>query len=92
MKYDQEDYENAIQALLLGMEQLDPDGNCCNICGDNDHQAWECHHNPLNWQKKAVWRCFHCNEVFTDEKSAGEHFGNPGPHWRKTFPLCTEDI
>lgn len=48
MKYTKNDYEKAIEALKLGMTQLEPDGNCCSICGDNGHQAWECHHNPLN--------------------------------------------
>ena len=24
--------------------QTKPDGNNCAICGDNDHQAFECHH------------------------------------------------
>lgn len=26
--------------------QTQPDGNNCEICGDNDHQAFECRHNP----------------------------------------------
>jgi hypothetical protein len=42
------DYLTAIESLRLGMHQLEPDGKCCIICGDNDHQAWECHHNPLS--------------------------------------------
>jgi NADH pyrophosphatase NudC (nudix superfamily) len=25
------------------------------------------------------WRCFHCDEVFTDEAAAREHFGSYGP-------------
>lgn len=40
-------YDKAIEALQLGRQQLEPDGRNCMICGDGDHQAWECHHNPL---------------------------------------------
>ena len=40
------------KALKLGMEQLEPDGRCCAICGDNDHQAFECAFNPLVKMRK----------------------------------------
>ena len=74
-------YMKAIQDLKDGMGQLEPDGNLCAICGDNDHQSWECHHNPLVLMqrvKKAEgrWRCYHCNEVFDDPEKARKHFGN----------------
>jgi hypothetical protein len=70
-------YVDAIRKLIAGMTQLSPDGNCCTICGDNDHQAWECHHNPLNinYLGRLHWRCFHCNAIFTNEQAAEEHFG-----------------
>jgi hypothetical protein len=29
------------------------------------------------------WRCFHCDEVFTGRRFAGEHFGKDGD-----FPAC----
>lgn len=40
-------YENAIAALQNATRQLEPDGRNCAVCGDTDHQAFECHHNPL---------------------------------------------
>jgi hypothetical protein len=33
-----------------------------------------------------VWRCFHCDEVFTDHESAADHFGD-GDYEDET-PLC----
>ena len=44
----EDDYDRAIAVLELAKTQLEPDGNCCAICGDNDHQAWECIFNPLS--------------------------------------------
>ncbi len=41
-------HEKRIKVFNLAKTQLEPDGNCCAVCGDNDHQAWECHHNPLS--------------------------------------------
>lgn len=77
MQPNREQYIDAIAKLTAGMCQLKPDGNCCSICGDNGHQAWECHHNPLNinYLERTHWRCFHCDAVFTDPKAAEEHFG-----------------
>jgi hypothetical protein len=49
MKFTQADYCSAIQNLKNGLKQLEPDGHNCAICGDTDHQAFECHHNPLTW-------------------------------------------
>ncbi len=75
------DYRDAIGVLKQAMTQLQPDGNCCVLCGDNDHQAWECLNNPLvlanrGYKLEFSWRCFHCNCVFTDEVKAREHFGD----------------
>jgi hypothetical protein len=42
-----DDYRNAIKKLCDAMGQLEPDGHPCAVCGDWDHQAWGCHHNPL---------------------------------------------
>jgi hypothetical protein len=49
MKFTQADYCSAIENLKNGLKQLEPDGQICAICADTDHQAFECHHNPLNW-------------------------------------------
>lgn len=75
------EYREAIEALKLAMTQLAPDGNNCIICGDNDHQAWECIHNPLvmanrGYKLENQWRCFHCNRIFIDADKAREHFGD----------------
>ncbi len=69
------DYQRALKALADGVGQLEPDGNVCAVCGDNGHQAWECHHNPA----RAMWvqwgyRCYHCGGLFFD-KAAADHFG-----------------
>lgn len=45
--FTQAQYQTAIDALHAGMNQLEPDGADCSICGDSGHQAWECIHNPL---------------------------------------------
>lgn len=70
----------AMENIKLAMTQLVPDGHSCAVCGDTGHQAFECHFNPLVVQEKIenftnTWRCFHCNEIFTDPKEAEEHFG-----------------
>lgn len=70
------DYEDLRGKIKLALQQLAPDGKCCSICGDNDHQAWECHHNPLSIAYQAQhFRCFHCGLIFTSEESALAHFG-----------------
>lgn len=83
MPITKEDYQKAIVSLKSAMTQIDPDGNNCAVCGDNDHQAWECHHNPLsrNYLYREHWRCYHCNEVFYDPKEAELHFG-----WKDNDP------
>lgn len=78
-----EDYDDAIAELREAKTQLEPDGDNCHVCHDSGHQAWECHHNPLAMARQAAhmrhqWRCFHCGDVFTDEKLAAEHFGSRG--------------
>ncbi len=75
-----QEYREAIRCLELAMTQLQPDGRCCVVCGDTDHQAFECLNNPLVMAHKGYkleysWRCFHCNRVFIDRAKAGEHFG-----------------
>jgi hypothetical protein len=87
--FTKEDYDKALDNLLLGSTQLKPDGNNCAICGDSGHQAWECHHNPLVLsnrleQAECTWRCFFCNEIFTDHEEARKHFGNTS----KSTPMC----
>lgn len=34
-----------------------------------------------------MWRCFHCDRVFTDPADAEEHFGSR----QHDAPLCTAD-
>ena len=72
-----QEYLTAIDNIRLAMSQLEPDGKNCVICGDGDHQAWECHHNPVySMQFLDSWRCFHCNAVFFNEDDARKHFGS----------------
>jgi hypothetical protein len=69
-------YLEAIEKLKRGMTQLSPDGNCCAICEDSGHQAWECHHNPLvAMQLMWAYRCYHCGRIFWDGETAADHFG-----------------
>ena len=74
------EYSVAIENLIEARKQLRPDGNPCILCGDNDHQAWECRMNILVQAKKGKakedeWRCFHCGEIFNDSEDARKHFG-----------------
>lgn len=74
------DYDEAIEALQLARSQLRPDGNCCSVCEDSGHQAFECHHNPLLLARKwtaarGVWTCWHCGFTATSDAEATEHFG-----------------
>jgi len=91
--FTREQYHKAIKSLNAGMTQLKPDGKGCSICGDNGHQAWQCLQNPLfmmqqTWSALTVWRCFHCNAIFTDEEKAAEHFGDSSSE----LPLCSRSI
>lgn len=73
--FTKKDYENTIETIRLAMQQLDANGNNCSICGDNDHQAWECHFNPLVAMKlRNTYKCYHCGKIF-EGKAAKEHFG-----------------
>ncbi|NUP08371.1 MAG: hypothetical protein HOW73_20165 [Polyangiaceae bacterium] len=47
MKFTKADYDRALADLSLAATQLAPDGRNCAVCGDTDHQAFECHQNPL---------------------------------------------
>lgn len=74
-------YNKAMNAMASARTQLQPDGENCAVCGDTDHQAFECHHNPLvlarKWESAtSVYRCFHCGFVAKDEASAIAHFGS----------------
>lgn len=78
MRFTTTQYNTAIQALWDGSCQLEPDGQNCSICSDTDHQAWECHHNPLlAMELVTYYRCFHCGELFKGD-AAEEHFGIDG--------------
>ena len=84
-----EDYEEAIGMLRDAMGQLEPDGKCCAVCGD-DHMPWDCHHNPLVMGRRGVetavvWRCYHCGDVFRTPEAAEKHFGKAG---ERAEPLC----
>lgn len=76
---EKKEYVIIMSALEEAMNQLKPDGNCCAVCGDNDHQAWECNHNPAvlfkrYWNSPVLFKCFHCGKDFNEE-TAEEHFG-----------------
>lgn len=47
MRFTAHQYDQAIEALQFGKQQLEPDGENCPICSDSGHMAWECGHNPL---------------------------------------------
>lgn len=47
MRFTAKQYDEAIKSLQDAKTQLEPDGNCCAVCGDSGHMAFECGHNPL---------------------------------------------
>lgn len=47
MRFTANQYDQAIASLQAAKLQLEPDGNCCSVCGDSGHMAFECGHNPL---------------------------------------------
>lgn len=47
MRFTEYQYDQAIEAMQLAKQQLDPDGHCCAVCGDSGHMAFECGANPL---------------------------------------------
>lgn len=74
------DYDEAIEALKDAKRQRGNEGQGCSVCCDSGHTASQCHHNPLVMARRAVaqtkvWRCYHCDAVFTDYTKATEHFG-----------------
>ncbi len=84
--YTREDYEEAIKTLRLAMQQLEPDGKHCVICGDNDHQAWECKLNPHHaLSLRNAYHCYHCGDWFAGA-AAQEHFGGP----KQELPQCAK--
>ncbi len=90
LMYSKDDYFEAIYILFRGSSQLEPNGIHCSICEDIGHQAWQCHHNPLNhakqfWASMTSFRCFHCGRLFTGDKDAIEHFGEKASSF---VPLC----
>jgi hypothetical protein len=80
------DYSKAIDDLTRAREQMRKiragEGyDACAVCEDA-HHAGLCHHNPLllavlggEALLGAVWKCYHCGAVYTDEQSAANHFG-----------------
>ena len=47
MRFTTRQYAVARERLLDATLQLDPDGQCCAICHDTGHAAFECGWNPL---------------------------------------------
>lgn len=47
MRFTAKMYDKAIENLNAAKKQLEPDGNCCEVCGDSGHMAFECGFNPL---------------------------------------------
>lgn len=87
--FSDRDYDEAIEALKDAKAQQGQKHKGCSICWDSSHVANQCHHNPLTMARRAikavrVWRCFHCDEVFTDSEKAAFHFGQR----EKARPIC----
>ena len=57
MRFTAHQYDQAIEALQQGKQQLEANALPCSICSDSGHMAFECGHNPL----VAVQMC--CNIV-----------------------------
>jgi hypothetical protein len=47
MRFTAAQYDEAIRNLQDARKQLEPDGDCCSVCGDDGHMAFGCGHNPL---------------------------------------------
>lgn len=76
------DYDQAIESLQAAREQLRMgDLMGCGVCGDTGHAPQDgCHHDPLilarQWAAAtAVWQCYHCGFIATNDQEAREHFG-----------------
>jgi len=87
---EKSDYDEAIQALIDARDE-NPSISC-GVCHDGGHISNQCHHNPLVMARRAisaadVWRCFHCNAIFTDPVEAEQHFGR-NPH---ETPKCQQN-
>lgn len=85
------DYDEAIAALRDAKKQPKHLSQGCTVCCDSGHTAEQCHHNPLVMARRAVaairvWRCYHCDNVFTDYEKAAEHFGK-----RTELPKCKKN-
>ena len=86
--FTENDYNKTIITINLAKKQLAPDGNDCSICGDNDHQAFECHFNPLvAMQLRNKYRCYHCGGIFEGD-AAKEHFGRS----EQEIPNCQQAL
>jgi hypothetical protein len=46
-RFTERQYDEAIERLAAAKAQLEPNGKCCAVCGDEGHQAFECRFNPL---------------------------------------------
>lgn len=80
-------YIGLLQDVILALRQVRSmargEGQSeCGVCGDGGHTVETCHHNPLlrvllgdEAASGSVWRCFHCNAIFTNAKTAEDHFG-----------------
>jgi hypothetical protein len=60
--------------------------------GQNDFQFAEAYAAYLLQQSAEIpsWRCFHCDEVFTDPKDAAEHFG--AAEYETEHPGCVDPL
>jgi hypothetical protein len=81
----EEHYTEAISLLNRGLRQFKtgkPESRCA-ICRREGHEQKTCQENPLLLitigdhvlHLNPVWRCFHCDAVFTSERAAAQHFG-----------------
>lgn len=75
-------YDEAIEDLCSAKIALvEGDNYGCRVCEDSGHSAnGGCHHNPLLLARKwaratAIWRCYHCGYIATNDAEAKAHFG-----------------
>jgi hypothetical protein len=82
-------YQSVIDLLTLARDQRakiergeEGAASECALCGDA-HLDNECRKNPLLLMTIGeealtgnVWKCYHCNAIFTDVESASRHFGD----------------
>lgn len=74
------DYLEAISLLHAAIKQPELAHWGCSVCEDSGHTAESCCHNPLvaarKWARAtAVWACYHCGFVATNDEEAQDHFG-----------------